>query len=152
MPTETVEEVIARTGAVLAGRNVYDVGRRVQRPEERGLFGRWRGPHLILTHSPPTDETEPFFRFISGDIGDAVATAQLEADGRDVLLLGANVVGQCLRAGLVDEILLHVVPELVGGGVRLFDASTPRATLQTVEVSSSGQIVNLRLRVGGALA
>ena len=39
-----VDEVIARTGAVLAGRRVYEVGRRVQRPESRGLFdGRWRG-------------------------------------------------------------------------------------------------------------
>lgn len=153
MPGAVVEEIIARTGAVLAGRRVYEVGRRLQRPEARGLFeGRWSGPHFILTHTPPTDETDPSFIFLSGDIRDAVATASTAADGRDVLLLGANVVDQCLAAGLVDEILLHLVPELVGDGVRLFAASAVRASLTTLEVSTSGQLVNLRMRVNSALA
>ncbi len=147
MPSTVVEEVITRTGAVLGGRRVYDVGRRLQRPEARGLFGRWRGPHLILTHTPPTDETEPFFSFLSGDIRDAVATALTAADGRDVLLLGANVVDQCIQAGLVDELLMHIVPELLGDGVRLFDVPALRASLTMVDVSASGQLVNLRLRV-----
>jgi dihydrofolate reductase len=130
MPSAVVDEVIARTGAVLAGRRVYEVGRRVQRPEARGLFdGRWSGPHFILTHAPPTDETHPSYTFLSGDVRDAVATALKAADGRDVLVLGANVVDQCLGAGLVDEILMHLVPELVGDGVPLFDGSTLRASL-----------------------
>jgi len=153
MPSAVVDEVIARTGSVLAGRRVYDVGRRIQRPEARGLFGgRWKGPQFILTHVPPTDETDPSHTFISGDIRDAVATALRAADGRDVLVLGANVVDQCLGAGLVDEILMHIVPELVGDGVRLFDDSTLRASLTTLDVSASGEIVNLRLRVDKAAA
>jgi dihydrofolate reductase len=153
MPGAVVDEVIARTGAVLAGRRVYEVGRRVQRPEARGLFeGRWSGPHFILTHTPPTDETHPSYIFLSGDVRDAVATALAAAGGRDVLLLGANVVAQCLEAGLVDEILMHVVPELIGDGVRLFDASTPRASLTTLDVSATGQVMNLRLRVEKAVA
>ena len=132
---------------------VYEVGRRVQRPEKRGLFdGRWSGPHLILTHMPPTDETHPSYIFLSGDVRDAVATALTAADGRDVLVLGANVVNQCLEAGLVDEILMHLVPELIGDGVRLFDASTLRASLTTLDVSATGQVVNLRLRVDKAVA
>jgi dihydrofolate reductase len=49
-----------------------------------------------------------------------VATALTAAGGRDVLVLGANVVDQCLGAGLVDEILIHIVPELIGDGIRLF--------------------------------
>ena len=153
MPSAVVDEVIARTGAVLGGRRVYEVGRRVQRPEKRGLFdGRWSGPHFILTHTPSTDETHPSFTFLSGDVRDAVATALTAANGRDVLVLGANIVNQCLEAGLVDEILIHLVPELVGGGVRLFDASTLRASLTTLDVSASGQVVNLRLRVDKAVA
>lgn len=153
MPGATVDEVIERTGAVLAGRRVYDVGRRIQRPDARGLFeGRWSGPHFILTHTPPTDETHPAYLFLSGEIRDAVATALRAADGRDVLLLGANVVAQCLEAGLVDEILMHVVPELVGDGVRLFGASTGRASLETLDVWTSGQLVNLRLRVDKTVA
>ena len=81
-----------------------------------------------------------------------MATALTAAGGRDVLVLGANVVNQCLGAGLVDEILMHVVPELVGDGVRLFDASTRRASLKTLDVSVSGRVVNLRLRVDKAVA
>ena len=150
MPSAVVDEVIARTGAVLAGRRVYEVGRRVQQPGKRGPFdGR---PHFILTHTPPTDETDPSFTFLSGDVRTAVATALAAADGREVLVLGANVVGQCLGAGLVDEILMHLVPELVGDGVRLFDVSTLRASLTTLDVSASGQVVNLRLRVDKAVA
>ena len=60
---------------------------------------------------------------------------------------GANVLDQCLAAGLIDEILMHIVPELIGDGVRLFDESTRRASLETLDVSTTGQIVNLRLRV-----
>jgi dihydrofolate reductase len=153
MPSAVVEEVIARTGAVLAGRRVYEVGRRVQRPEARGLFdGRWSGPHFILTHTPPTDETHPSYIFLSGDVRDAVATALTAGEGRDVLVLGANVVNQCLEAGLVDEIVMHLVPELIGDGIRLFDDSTLRASLTTLDVSASGQVVNLRLRVDKAVA
>jgi dihydrofolate reductase len=100
IPGTVVDEVIARTGAVLAGRRVYEVGRRVQRPEARGLFdGRWSGPHFILTHTPSADETHPSFSFLSGDVGDAVVTAMTAAHGRDVLVLGANVVNQCSRLG-----------------------------------------------------
>ncbi len=138
---------------MLAGRRVYDVGRRIQRPEARGLFeGRWSGPHFILTHTPPIDETHPSYIFLSGDVSDAVATALKAADGRDVLLLGANVVDQCLEAGLVDEILMHVVPELVGDGVRLFGTPEVRGSLETLDVSATGQLVNLRLRVDKAVA
>ena len=96
-------------------------------------------------------ETHPSYIFLSGDVTNAVATALTAADGRDVLVLGANVVGQCLEAGLVDEILLHIVPELIGDGVRLFGVPTLRASLNTLDVSASGQIVNLRLRVDRAV-
>jgi dihydrofolate reductase len=81
-----------------------------------------------------------------------MATALTAAGGRDVLVLGANVVDQCLGAGLVDEIFMHLVPELVGDGVRLFDASTLRASLETLDLSATGQVVNLRLRVDKAVA
>jgi dihydrofolate reductase len=103
MPSAVVDEVIGRTGAVLAGRRVYDVGRRVQRPDARGLFdGRWSGPHFILTHTPPTDETHPSYIFLSGDVSDAVATALTAADGRDVLVLAAS--GQIVTLRLrVDQ-------------------------------------------------
>jgi dihydrofolate reductase len=145
MPSAVVDEVTGRTGAVLAGRRVYEVGRRVHQSGKRGPFdGR---PHFILTHTQPTDETDPSYIFLSGDVRDAVATALTAADGRDVLVLGANVVNQCLGAGLVDEILIHIAPELLGDGVRLFSVPQIRASLETLDVSASGQVANLRFRV-----
>ena len=136
---------------MLGGCRVYAVGRRIQRPDKRGLFGRWRGPHFILTHTPPTDETDPSYIFLPVISGTQWRLRITAAEGRDVLLLGANVVSQCLGAGLVDEILMHVVPGLIGDGVRLFDDSTLRASLTTLEVSASGQVVNLRLQVDKAV-
>ena len=65
----------------------------------------------------------------------------------DLLVLGANVVDQCVEAGLVDEILIHLVPELLADGVRLFSTPRVRAFLETLDVSASGQVVNLRFRV-----
>ncbi|MBV9325556.1 MAG: dihydrofolate reductase family protein [Chloroflexi bacterium] len=57
-----------------------------------------------------------------------------------------------MLAGLVDEILMHLVPKLIGDGVRLFDLSTLRASLTTLDVSAPSQVVNLRLRVDKAVA
>jgi dihydrofolate reductase len=86
-----------------------------------------------------------------GSDWDAVTTALTAAGGRDCSCSG-RIVDQCLGAGLVNEILMHLVPELVGDGVRLFDALTLRASLKTLDVSASGQVVNLRLRVDKAAA
>jgi dihydrofolate reductase len=96
----------------------------------RKLFGgRWSGPQFILTHTPPTDETDSCYTFLAGDVRDAVATALATARGRDAVVLGASVVDQCLEAGLVDEILIHLVPEPLGDGVRQFGVSQIRASL-----------------------
>ena len=102
MPSAVVDEVIARTGAVLAGRRVYEVGRRVQQPGKRGPFdGR---PHFILTHTPPTDETDPSYIFLSGDIRDAVATAHTAAEAAtcscsgQTLLVSASGPGWSMRS------------------------------------------------------
>ena len=148
VPADLINEVIASTGAILGGRRGYEVGRRADRPETSKPFGgRWSGPIFVLTHTPPDDEADPAYTFISGDIREAVETALAAADGRDLLVLGANVVGQCLRAGLLDEFLIIVLPVLLGDGVRLFgDPGTP-ASLEMLDASASGQVVNLRYRV-----
>ncbi len=119
-----VEEVIASTGAVLAGRRSYDVGKRALRPETSEVMGgRWTGPQFVLTHHSPAEEEDPTITFLSGDIHQAVATALQAAEGKDVLVIGGNVARQCLAAGLVDDIVIHLAPVLLGSGVRLFDIS-----------------------------
>jgi dihydrofolate reductase len=147
-PGSLVDEVIATTGAILGGRRGYEVGRRAERPEtSRPFGGRWKGPIFVLTHRPPDDEADPDYTFLSGDIREAVTTALAAAGGRNLLVLGANVVDQCLRAGLLDELLILVVPVVLGQGVRLFGEPGGPIRLETIEASRSGQVLSLRYRV-----
>jgi len=146
------EDIIRTTGAVLSGRGCYDVGRRGERPETSGLYGgRWHGPEFVLTHHPPDDETRPELQFLSGDIRVAVATALRAASGRNLLVLGADVVRQCLDAGLVDEIRLHVAPIVLGDGVGLFGADgrsrVDQVKLKARSVTQRGQFTNLEYTV-----
>jgi len=151
VPAQLVDGVIATTGAILGGRRGYEVGRRAERPETSKPFGgRWTGPIFVLTHSPPDDEIDPAYSFVSGDIREAVATAVAAAGGGNLLVLGANVVGQCLRERLIDELLIVLLPVLLGDGVRLFDQPGVTAGLELVDGSVSGQVVNLRYRVGSS--
>lgn len=145
-PVALVEQLIASTGAILCGRNTYDVGRSSTRDETSGAFGgRWSGPELVATHTPP-DDAPAGTRFVSGDIGDVVATAQEAAGDRDVLVLGGDVSRQCLRAGLVDAVVLVVLPVLLGDGVRLFGGDDPlTGVLRTEQVERAGDAVVLRL-------
>src|SRR5918994_693771 len=105
---ETVDTVVASTGAPLVGRRTQDVEDRLQPGFYGGAFG---GPFFVLRHDPPPDP--PVVkgvtgRFLNVGIEEAVAIAKEAAGGRDVVVLGANVAGQCLEAGLLDEIIVHV--------------------------------------------
>jgi dihydrofolate reductase len=147
-PDETIDEVVSSTGALLVGRRTQDVEDR----EQPGFYGgAYRGPFFVLRHDPPTEP--PVVKGVSGrflnvEIDEAVAIAKRAAEGRNVVILGANVAGQCLEAGLVDEILVHVSPVLLGDGVRLF--SRPRSApvkLERTSVRENGQLTALRFSV-----
>ncbi len=79
----------------------------------------------MLRHDPPREP--PVVKGVTGQfldapIADAMATAKQAANGSDVGVLGTDIAKQCLTAGLLDEILVHVTPVLLGDGVRLFDS------------------------------
>ena len=120
-PSETVASVLSSTGALLVGRGTQDVEDR----DQPGFYGgAFRGPFFVLRHDPPSDP--PVVKgitggFLSTGIGEAVRIAKEAADGGDVVVLGANVAKQCLEEELLDEIIIHVAPVLVGDGVRLFE-------------------------------
>jgi dihydrofolate reductase len=81
-------------------------------------------PLFVLTHSPPDrvpDGPLPY-TFVTDGIGSAVERAGGAAVEQDVVLMGASMVQQCLRAGLLDEIVINLVPILLGNGVSLFEA------------------------------
>ena len=143
-----VDELIKRIGAVLAGRHTYDVGAVQERPEFRRPYGgAFSGPVFVLTHNPPQD---PGVTFLSGDIRAAVETASRAAGGKYVVIFGADVARQCIEAHLLDDVAIHVVPVLLGDGVRLFSKAGGDAIhLELSRVSQAGQVTNLRLGVVG---
>ena len=99
----TFEDIIARTGAALAGRNSYDSGARIG---QKIYGGALQGPVFVLTRNPPPDG-DPDVTFLTGDLPAALATAEAAAAGKDVVLVGGVLGRECLAAGLLDEVLVH---------------------------------------------
>ena len=139
-------EVAAATGAMLVGRRTYDVGARMQAEEPGSVDYPFSGPMFLLTHRPP-DPPDPGFAVLAGDIGQAVATALDAAGGKDVEILGADVAGQCLQRGLVDEILVYVLPVLLGDGIPFSSPGLRRLDLEPINSKRSGDATMLRFRV-----
>jgi dihydrofolate reductase len=144
-------EVAAATGAMLVGRRTYEVGKRMNAGKERGSASSgetypFSGPVFVLTHEPP-EQPNPAVTFLTGDIGEAVATARSAAGSKNLEILGAHVAGQCLRRGLVDELLVYVLPVLLGDGIRFSPPGLPRIDLEPISSTRSGAVTILRFRV-----
>src|SRR5690242_13429061 len=149
MAPDAFPEIAAATGAMLIGRRTYDVARRQRAADEPGgkeYGGGWSGPIFVLSHRPP-EPPDPSDRFLSGDIGEAVDRARSAAGGKNLEILGADVAGQCLRRGLVDEILVYVLPVLLGEGVRFSSPGLGRIILEPVSSTLAGAVTILRFRV-----
>jgi dihydrofolate reductase len=138
--------VAAATGAMLIGRRTYEVGNRMKAANPSDVGYPFSGPVFVLTHEPP-DPPDPAVTFLTGDIGEAVATALDAAGGRNLEILGADVAGQCLRRGLVDEILVYVLPVLLGDGIRFSSPGLARIDLEPLDSTRSGAVTILRFRV-----
>ena len=138
-------EIAAATGAMLIGRGTYEVARRM--PDTgKDYGGGWSGPVFVLTHRPP-EPPDPAEMFLTGDITEAVATARSAAGGKNLEVLGADVAGQCLRRGLVDEILVYILPVLLGDGIRFSSPGLARIDLEPISSTRSGAVSILRFRV-----
>src|SRR5262249_49122458 len=146
--SSVAEEVMQTTGAILAGRRWYDIATQRWDGVEGIYGGAWSGPVFVLTHHPPRGEHHPVIRFISGDLADAVMTARRAAEGKNVVLFGATIPQQCLQSGLLDELVIHLVPVLLGDGVRLYEVPGGRPLgLRRTLAAQSGQITDLCFRV-----
>jgi len=139
-------EIAAATGAMLVGRRTWDVGDRMEAEQPGSTDYPFSGPTFVLTHSPP-EPPDKDVTYLTGDIGEAVATALEAAGGKNLEILGADVAGQCLRRGLVDEILVYVMPVLLGDGIRFFPPGLPRIDLEPVSSSRSRDVTILRFHV-----
>jgi dihydrofolate reductase len=147
-PGQTAEEVVRSTGALLVGRRTQDVEDR----DQPGFYaGAFRGPFFVLRHGPPTQP--PVVKGVTGQFLDmgieqAVTLAKNAAGGANVVVLGANVARQCLEAGLLDEIIVHIAPVLVGEGVRLYEsAGGAPIRLEAISSHVEGETTVLRFAV-----
>jgi dihydrofolate reductase len=140
-------DVMLSTGAIVAGRHTYDVGARdTGKPSQGPYGGAWSGPIFVLTHEPFEPPAGSGITVVAGDIREVVATARAAAAGRTVELFGASVAAQALRHGLVDELLVHIAPVLLGDGIP-FCAGSGRVDLEPLQTTSSGTVTTLRYRV-----
>jgi dihydrofolate reductase len=146
-PSRVAEGVMHSTGAILGGRGWYEAAKRYR--GRQGIYGgAWSGPVFVLTHRPPENPDDKEITFLSDGVGDAVATALAAADGKNVEIFGANLARQCIDAGLLDEIVIHLAPVLLGDGIRLHGGpGVGRVDLERTELAEAGQLTDLRFRV-----
>jgi dihydrofolate reductase len=139
-------EIAAATGAMLVGRRTSDVGDRMEAEKPGSVDYPFSGPIFVLTHRPP-QPPNPGVTYLTGDIAEAVATVRSAAGGKNVEILGADVAAQCLQRGLVDEILVYLLPVLLGDGVRFSPPGLTRIDLEPVSSTRSRSVTILRFRV-----
>lgn len=135
------DHLAGRVGAVVAGRNTY---------EDSDRFGGG-GPHptarpFFLSHRPAPEMTERQTLITTG-IEDAIAAAREAAGDKDVGLMGGGVVTEALKAGLVDEVILHQVPVLLGGGRPFFQTLPEHVRLRLVEAVPAPGVTHLHYEV-----
>ncbi len=154
---KVVKESLAAQGAVVMGRRMFSggAGPWEDDPNADGWWGDdppFRVPVFILTHharEPVTKQGGTTFTFATDGIEAALEQARAAAGDRDVLVAGgADAIQQSFRSGLLDELQIHLVPVLLGDGVRLLDnLGATQAGLELDRVVDSPAVTHLSYRV-----
>lgn len=132
---------MAEVGALLMGRRTFDM--------VAGFDGPWPygdTPVVVASHRELVTDVPSVSR-VEGTMDEVVAAALKAAAGKDVYVDGGTMVQQALAAGLVDELILSVVPILLGGGVPLFGSLEARQKLTFHPPTTYGSMVQLRATV-----
>jgi dihydrofolate reductase len=141
---DQIDRIFAEGGAFIFGRRTYEIA------------NGWGGSHpvnaaptFVLTHNPPADYPRgpSNLTFVTDGIASAIRQARAVGGGKDIALGGASPGKQALAAGLCDEIIVHIAPYLLGGGVRLFDQLDDGIRLEKLSVSDGPFATHLRYRV-----
>lgn len=143
---EMLRGVFSSIGAIVTGKRTFDI--------THGWGGRHPldVPVFVLTHSVPDgwDYSGSPFTFVTEGVESAVEQARAAAGEKNVAVGAASLVQQCLRAGLLDEVHVDLVPVLLGGGVRLFDhLGNGQVVLEKTEVIEAPDVVHMTFRVVG---
>src|SRR5579872_1510619 len=130
------------TGAVLVGRRTA---------EQAGYYGgdHHGVPIFVVSHRPPGPEVAnyPLVTYVTDGIEAAMAQAKAAAGDRNVLVHGAYTAQRALEAGMLDEVQIHLIPVLFGGGRRLFEVLPSRVELEIMRVIDTPQATHIRYRV-----
>lgn len=141
---EQYAEATQAIGAIVSGRRMFDVA------------GAWGGKHpvnvpvVVVTHHVPQEwvKKESPFTFVTDGVESAIRQARKIAGNKSVGVGGADVMRQCLKAGLLDEIGIDLVPVLLGRGVRLFEhLGIEPIELERTAVTEAPAVTHLRFRV-----
>src|SRR3954470_3345655 len=151
--SEVVAETVAREGAAIIGRRMFSGGQGPWEddPNANGWWGEeppFHHPIFVLTHHArePLVLSGTTFTFVTDGSESALAQARDAAGGKDVAIGGgADVAQQYLRAGVVDELQVHVAPVLLGAGTRLFE-NVPGEVEAAQLVESPTGVAHLRYR------
>jgi dihydrofolate reductase len=143
--SDVLEEAFRDVGAMVMGKRMFDLGE-----PHWGDDPPFHLPVFVVTHEarealPKGDTT---FSFVTDGVPGAVQRARSAAGERNVAVMGgAEVIQQCLAEGLVDDFQLHVVPVLLGAGIRLFAEPGPQLELEPARVIGSPAVTHVRYRV-----
>jgi dihydrofolate reductase len=136
-----IDEINA-AGAVLAGRRTVE------------QVDHWGGDHhgvpiFVPSHRPPGPSVAnyPLVTYVTDGIASAMAQAKAAAGDRDVMVHGAYTAQRALEAGVLDELQIHQIPVLFGGGRRLFEVLPSRVELEIVRVIDTPDATHIRYRV-----
>ena len=131
-------------GANVTGRRTFDDAEAWGGADPMGI------PSFIVTHHVPEEWSGPEspFVFVTDGVASAIAQAKAAAGDKPVGVAGADIAQQCLQLGLLDEIQIHLVPVLLGEGIRLFEPFEGGAvTLEQVKVIEAPGVTHLTYRV-----
>jgi dihydrofolate reductase len=135
------DALAGRVGAIVAGRNTY---------EDSDHFGGGsphpNAPMFLLSHRPAPELTERQTLVTTG-VEDAIAAAREAAAGKDVGVMGGGALTSALAAGLVDEVVLHQVPVVLGGGRPFFQELPAHVRLRLVEAVPAPGVTHLHYSV-----
>ena len=139
---ELYDELVRPYGAVLAGRRTVE------------QVDHWGGDHhgspiFVPSHRPPGPSVAnyPLVTYVLDGIESAMAQAKAAAGDRNVLVHGAYTAQRALEAGVLDELQIHQIPVLFGGGRRLFDVLPSRIELEIIRVIDTPEATHIRYRV-----
>lgn len=144
---DTPFNLLQRSGAVVVGRRMFDVG-----VEPWGENPPFHQPVFVVTHrarDPIVKEGGTIYSFVTDGLDATLARAREAAGGKDVVVLGgADLIQQCLKGGLLDELQLHLAHVLLGGGTRFFgDLDAASAAFERTRVIDGEGVTHIRFRL-----